>query len=231
MVFKTRSLEFHPIPSSLTGYSYVLDFPVLRHPFPNSTFRTVGISKPKYTSGSVSTLMSFSLLAYDVMLGLFHFIADLHIPNEDSDTLPWLDVHLVGVNDMIDRVDTSPAQSPLSTPSRSLSIQEPRIVDPSESPTPHSSQPPLTITNQNTKLHFHHTHSPSSSHAFVSSLALGLQGMRAIWVSRSRGSLVREVIACDLSGLQPGKTEFELPVELDGKPIHSARSPDLRGKR
>lgn len=233
--------------------------------------------------------ISFSLLAYNIMLGLFHYFVTVHIPYSSHD-IAWLDVRLTGINAMTSRVDISPspkddipvlaAPSPTS-PSRTgtstgplqqlvlvdrsesptfspetPSLSRVRLTTPSsdgnsnsaapryafvngtESPTPSSSQPAVTIVDHNTQVHFHHSHTTTPAHAFVSALALGPQGFRAIWVERSKGSLEKRVVVCDLPRLHPppsGDHDTILTDQdgvrlLEGKVVYSTVSYDLRGK-
>jgi len=75
--------------------------------------------------------------------------------------------------------------------------------------------------------------------AFVSTMSIGARGMRALWVERQSGQMVKNVMACNL--LQPmlnigipGEDDTEQRITridgIDGKKVFKLHSYDLRGK-
>ncbi|KAJ7574348.1 hypothetical protein C8J56DRAFT_470300 [Mycena floridula] len=205
LAVKTRTLELHP--AGRPGQeSHML--PVLKYTLPRVTLRVAQISDSiEFMLSDGSKSISVQCLAYDSRLGLFHFAVKVQLPSEDSDGSPLLDVKLVGLNAMN---------------SRELSSYH---VDGSVSPTPSSSHLEAVLENERNLLNFRLSHITGSSHSFVSTMALGSRGMRAIWVARSPSSMVGDLVACDFSNITESA---EKPGDLNGKIVHSSHSYDLR---
>lgn len=111
---KTRSIELYPLPATL---SVVLAIDTQSCPaptlgadatrlassgcvytFPSTTFRGLSLSAPQ-PSGAADTTI-FSLLAYDILKGLFHYRIVLR-PMEADPTAPlFLNIQLVGSHSM-----------------------------------------------------------------------------------------------------------------------------------
>ncbi|THU91944.1 hypothetical protein K435DRAFT_862942 [Dendrothele bispora CBS 962.96] len=113
-VFKSRSIELHPIPpkdglsrqetSSLVTSSISISLPVLRHDFPNYNFREVHISDAQchtspssvnnlaktdpdvniHTTTADTRTYKLSVFASDVIKGLFYFCATVTVPAVSS---------------------------------------------------------------------------------------------------------------------------------------------------
>lgn len=225
LVFKTRSIEIYPLPSSLhprdTEHPRL---PVLKQSFP-STFRVASFSEIENgctdaatVGGAYSNLFCLSVLAYDVLQGLFHYKICINIPHWTpagaSYVVPSLDVDLVGVFAMANNI---PAL--LTLPSSAW--QSPSVDDlPTPTPTP---TPTHTFGGNAGRL------GPNpSTRGFISTYSLGSQGRRAIWVERKRGSVVREIMVWSLGHKEKYRQE-ETAKEMSGSVVYTMASYDLGG--
>lgn len=220
-VIKTHSMELHPLPPKFQTHTATrLELPVLRHEFPNSTFNAITFSSPQYTTSPTDTdtestlAISLSFLAYDVSLGLFHFVIDIVIPPHGSIDGPSLVVQLKAVYSM----DIQYPVTAWSPPKRTC-------ADFQGSTRIWSSQ---QAVNDNVE-----------SRRYISALALGPQGMRAVWLVRFRNTLVKEIVVSDLTGpagssggeaISLDGVMIDSGMELEGSTVYSAQSYDLRGK-
>jgi hypothetical protein len=234
MVFKTRSLELHPLSLAL-GES--VEHPPLRNAFPDCTFREVQISDPIYqTHSQDAKTISLKVLAYDVMLGLFLFDVFVDIPTRTSRLVPSLDVRLVGVYSVGGRLEILPVSATQNTAPPG-SPRRGELGDGRDTPTPEGVYPSRSIFDQYSHVRFHHTSSlpnpympgrSTGSTVFVAAHSLGSQGLRAVWIQRSRLTMTWDVVGCKLP-LRLHKPEVRTAEELDAKVVSSTRSYDLRG--
>ena len=242
---KTRSLELYSLPYTFgeqpltmrdtnvsactqshlrTGHNGIAETHVLRHKFPEMTYRGVSFSQPQIQVSTSDDLRSVttarvSLLAYDVLRGLFHYEVTMQISaslfdsgsriyDSNCSTAVDMDVKLVAAHKMAEALD--PAS----------------LIAGTDTPTPRSA---------------------SGARGFVSACVLGPQGRRGIWIERQRGSMDRTVFG--FSG--PPVPEHQHPAvggvddeqgqvedtssgghaSIEGKPLHEVRnSYDLGGK-
>jgi len=198
VLFKSRSIELHPLVAE-NGQA---------RPAPDSNDLRV----LKYQFGSVTfrilspsdsvltqESLSFSLLGYDFFQGIFHFnVAVRFRPGGAS-----LEVDCVGVYAMADNIDMValfPLSSSISTPGPAHM----GIFGPSSN----------------------RVGANAGSRGFVSAMALGPQGKRAVWLERKRGYLVREVLVWNRvpgSG-QDGEDGIIIPRRV----VYRLESYDLR---
>jgi len=241
LVVKTHSVELCPLPPAFQlANNPQPHLPILKHTFSHTTFREVSISGPVSTSDSETEstrqMISFGILAYDVIQGLFHYSIHINIPhmtaNTPSPAPPSLDVKLVGVYAMANNIR---ALSPPTFSAHSGFLGQtvppgfPLLQD-AHTLTPLQMAMPETLGG-------------GSSHAgrgFVAALCLGPQAKRAVWIERRRGSTVREVIVwavpCTGGGIRSGGMAVdesgsgeENMLEMDGRVVHTVTSYDLRG--
>ncbi|KAG5650550.1 hypothetical protein H0H81_011867 [Sphagnurus paluster] len=199
VVFKSRSLELHPFTQPSCG------LPPMIHHFPSLTFRSLTSSQCLSTTQG----FSFNFMGYDFLHGIFHFVAHVHrVPQS-------LEVTCLGVYPMSDTINTralAPLLSSASTNDDSSEL---------------SGSQQVTDSQWASALFGHRTlgSTAGGSRGFVSALALGPQGKRAVWIERKRGSTVREVLvwAQDPAGEQtPGL------VVIPRCMVHRVVSYDLR---
>lgn len=92
---RTRSVELYPIPRQFySSAPRVLDWPIIKHHFPHTTFRDVSISALHITSQIIS------ILAYDVLHGLFHYHVSIPHPDTSPSDILGIDIKLVGTYSM-----------------------------------------------------------------------------------------------------------------------------------
>lgn len=218
-ILKTRSAEVHPIPIALGGH----DFPIARHTFSQCTFREVQLTEcDKHSQGGQTVEVGIAASAYDVVLGLLLYRFTVSIPSAGPAPLASLDVRLVGVypigGSMSLRIFPAGAL-PRSNEGDEESQQ--LIVD---------QYSHITLTRRDVPtLTQSRGGSPLGSGSFVAAHCLGKQGMRAVWIQRSRARMIWQLVGCRLPAL--GRHDkMALAVELEGSVISSAESYDLRGE-
>ena len=192
---------------------------VLRHKFPEMTYRGASFSIPQVEcvaspdSEGRSTVARVSLLACDVLRGLFHYDVTIRIPfhTREADLSHFgdstgvdMNVKLVAAHKMAETLQISGA---LGT----------------DTPTGRTA---------------------SGARGFVSSCVLGPQGRRGIWIERQRGSMDRTVFGFTTRRMQGGlpfhdedgvasssaADAGDRVSPIDGKPLHEVRnSYDLGG--
>jgi hypothetical protein len=216
IISKTRSLEVHHFPSTMNPS--VPAPPPARHYFAYRTIREVSFSQSKRISNSTSReAYEITMLASDVIQGLFQFLVRIHIPKPSSPThSPGtlnLEVELIGLYPLSLLIAPHPAG--LHSPG-------------SNTPTP------LTVHSQ------FFGRKGEVSRGFLSTFCLGPQGKRAIWVERARSSVSREVQVWD-SSMRPMAPSRELQeqwhahfgedcMEMEKNVVHTVGSYDLRGE-
>ncbi|KAK0457888.1 uncharacterized protein EV420DRAFT_484562 [Desarmillaria tabescens] len=210
IVFKTRSIELHPLPSDLRrGLSALQhNLPILKHKF-SKTFRSFVISE--FTTNEPSDILTLDFLALDVIHGLFHYTIQVTI------SVPSLQVNLTGLNSLSNLIyRQSPIKpfvlqdayaDPRHTP---LYVQESSVFESSpEAP------PDVWATRED------------NAGGFISAYCMGPQAMRAVWMERSRGSMVREIVAARLQC--PSEVQdLEEVMSIDARIVHDESSYDLR---
>ncbi|KAG7444491.1 uncharacterized protein BT62DRAFT_1008147 [Guyanagaster necrorhizus] len=207
IVFKTRSIELHPLPNDLvrSGSPAIMHTPrILKHKF-SKTFRSYVISEiPDHELPDVLTL---DFVASDVIHGLFHYTA--HITS-----VPTLEVNLTGLNSLSNliyrqaymmpfaRQDADPVRTPFY-------IQESSVFESSPAP-----EAWATLEN--------------GISGYISAYCMGPQAMRAAWIERSRGSMLREIVLARLR--RPGRIQdLGEVMRIEARVVHDERSYDLRG--
>lgn len=156
---------------------------------PETTFRGVSISLVKLNPHS-STCATTHVIAYDVLKGLFHFRIT------------------VNIRDPSDEVDATSTAPLLFT--ELIGVHN-MMRD--HSPYPRfdaSHNPSLDSLLQNGR-------HPAITRGFVSACCLGPEGIRGLWIERTRNSTKRAVVAfsVDLSQLNPIPVQDAFPT-LDG---------------
>ncbi|KAJ4470181.1 hypothetical protein J3R30DRAFT_1235011 [Lentinula aciculospora] len=264
-VFKTRSIELYPMPhftvADPRGSPASPSFsPSLRHVFPSYNFRDVQISdvqtealteEEDSSSESGGTHYILKMLASDIIQGLFYFVVEITVP---SGQLPILDVRLTAIYAMANHI---PLQS------RTQQRQSQSISETSRFPT----WPTLTMTTsaavrdraifERLPMLRSSSGTPVRSSSFVTTYAMGPQGMRAVWIERKRGSTWKQIVSCRLT-TPPLSSDFHgvisdldvkrqdpdvptkedltchhdelglIPQALDGQIIYSIQTYDLR---
>lgn len=202
LTFKTKSIEFHDfIPLLHPDSSKSSAWPSLQHSFP-MTFRSVSFSNCSHSHNHTSGMDTYTmtLLAYDVIQGLFQYIVELTLSSQFSILPPSLQVTLAGVYPLVQYTANS-----------ALSLGQIQFMG-------------------LTPLHQPRNSSERSARGFVSTHAMGPQGRRAIWIERKRSSPVREVQVwskrpCLAGDLDP----VSIPAEIQRRVVYSVNSHDSRG--
>jgi len=201
LTFKTRSIEFHDfMPLLYPDSSKSSAWPSLQHSFP-MTFRNVSFSNCSHSHNHTSDMDTYTttLLAYDVIQGLFQYVVELTLSSETSILSPSLQVTLVGIYPLVQYTANS-----------ALSLDQ--VQSMALSP-----------------LHHPWNSSERSTRGFVSTHAMGPQGKRAIWIERKRSSPVREVQVWSKQPCLAGDLDpVPLPAEIERRAVYSVHSPDLR---
>ncbi|KAJ3786461.1 hypothetical protein GGU10DRAFT_386617 [Lentinula aff. detonsa] len=264
-VFKTRSIELYPLPKFTAAKrsgpsSPSFPMPSLRHIFPSYNFRDVQISDVEtgaLTEEEVSssegdgTRYRLKMLASDIIQGLFYFVVNIIIPST-QDQIPILDVHLAAIYAMANNI-------PFHSKNRLQRHQQSTLEETSESRSfmplmnPNTAGPIRPVIERFSMPRSDRVNSARSS-SFVSTYAVGSQGMRAVWIERRRGTTLKQIVSCRLnapstmddnnpgvvseSGLEPSDSDspslentpgFDfLPQALDGQVVYSIQSYDLR---
>ncbi|GLB43285.1 hypothetical protein LshimejAT787_1301860 [Lyophyllum shimeji] len=205
VLFKSRSIEMHPIDA---GSFHTLSTPkshhgqVLKHHFASSsvTFRSLSSSDCVLTEEG----LSFTFFGYDFLQGILHFDVSVRFMHSLSGDAS-LDVTCVGVYPMSGSINME-ALFPLRS-------SEPTLA---QSPLTGIFEPRSRLPDGNV-----------NSRGFVSAMALGPQGRRAVWIERKGGSLVRDVLVWSrsLPGTgQDGTGDVVIPRHV----VYSVKSYDLR---
>lgn len=224
LVFKTRSIELHPIFNA--GYN-VTPPTVLRHDLPSYNFRDGHISDVEQSRCFSQGEKCFTarILASDLIQGLFYFVANVSVPTTSSLQSPLLDVRLTAVYAMVNLI-------PLHISSNSQQLNN---------NSNNNFVGPVEMAMGTTSSLEHERRSSSS---FVATYAMGSQGIRAIWIERSRKTALKQIVACRLIPNDEESDSFSalkqpegssdpsngIPYALDGHVIHSIQSYDLRGE-
>ncbi|KAG7093454.1 hypothetical protein E1B28_007131 [Marasmius oreades] len=210
LVLKTRSVEIHPIPPQFCNTNTPCTLPTLRHHFRKYSFRDFCVAQVE-KNGDDTYVVKF--LASDVIQGLFFFSSTITIPSNPLEE-PTLHVDLVYIHSMIP-----------SIPVRRLKQNE------------HALQPSDEASGSSGRLVLNtgHVRSPF----FVSAFAMGPQGMRGVWIERRRGTMAKHIVTCRFTTETEeegeellGDSEAEAgladaPILLDGRVVHTLKSPDL----
>ncbi|KAH6916272.1 hypothetical protein BKA70DRAFT_483148 [Coprinopsis sp. MPI-PUGE-AT-0042] len=214
LISKTRSLEVHHYTPALDPSVPLL--PPARHYFAYRTIREVSFSHSRTISSSSSQeAYEITMLASDVIQGLFQFLVKIHVlkPSSQNSTPGALnvEVELIGLYPLSLLIAPHPAG--LHSPG-------------SNTPTP------LTVHSQ------FFGRKGEVSRGFLSTFCLGPQGKRAIWVERARSSVSREVQVWDFN-MRPMAASRELQeqwhshfgedcMEMEKNVVHTVGSYDLR---
>ncbi|GAW04486.1 hypothetical protein F5879DRAFT_948646 [Lentinula edodes] len=212
-VFKTRSIELYPTTHSASPSVPPPFLPSLRHVFPSYSFRDVQIAEVESetlteeessSSGYDGTRYTLKMLASDVIQGLFYFVANITIPSarHEQSQPPILDVHLAAVYAMANHIPLysrahQRQRNTLQTSRSSHAAVHDRAVQKRLS-TPRSDS----------------VNSVRSS-SFVSTYALGPQGMRAVWIERRRGSTWKQIVSCRLNPSSSNGQEMISDLDLE----------------
>lgn len=180
----------------------------LRHTIPETTFRGVSFSEPTlhHSADGIAT-NTISLLAYDVLRGLFNYQVETRFPySEITRTRPSVDVDILDMN------------VTLVAAHHMAQLVPPASVLGRDTPTPRSG---FSL----------------GSRGFVSACVLGQQGKRGVWVERNRGSVGRAVFGfkAGVSPDNMSSAESSSPDTgegiIHGKRLHEVQnSYDLRGE-
>ncbi|KAK0203108.1 hypothetical protein DFS33DRAFT_1385465 [Desarmillaria ectypa] len=209
IVFKTRSIELHPLPSNLRCGPSALkhDLPILKHKF-SKTFRSYVISE--ITDNNLSDVLTLNFLALDVIHGLFHYTVHITI------SVPTLEVNLTGLNSLSNLIYRQASMKPfvlqVADPRRTpFYVQESSVFE-SSPEVPPDAWPTLE----------------DNAGGFISAYCMGPQAMRAVWMQRSRGSMLREIMSARLR--HPGEIQdLGEVMSIDARVVHDEKSYDLRG--
>ncbi|KAF8056058.1 hypothetical protein FPV67DRAFT_1397803, partial [Lyophyllum atratum] len=221
VLFKSRSIELYPLVAHrsqgrATSNSHQLQ--VLEHQFSTLTFRSLSSSDCVLTEGN----LSFSFLAYDFLQGMFQFNVSVSFISTLPDGHASLNVDCIGIYPMADNINMD-ALFTLSSSASALSIA-------SAAPAQLSNPTPAPADSIVRPLHMGifgptsgSASANTSSRGFLSTMALGPQGKRAVWVERRRGSTLREVLVWNkVRGI--GQDGILIP----GKVVYRIQSYDLR---
>lgn len=202
------------------------DLPTLTHTFRSITFRYISCSDYLVSLDVIdpetAKTVQFNFFGYDVIQGIFHFRVRIRI-SSNPQLSASVDIDCVGVYALSNNIDLSSLlPSPQST-----------TPDPSPLPPPiptmvHMLNPGANASHPG--IFGQATGYPGgniSSRGFLSAIALGSQGKRAVWVERKRGTMQREVWvweSCDQK--EDGGIGG---IEMQGHVVHEIGSYDLRG--
>ncbi|KAK0497380.1 hypothetical protein EDD18DRAFT_152111 [Armillaria luteobubalina] len=208
IVFKTRSIELHPLPSDLRCGPSALehDLPILKHKF-SKTFRGYVISE--FLDNKLSDVLKLDFLALDVIHGLFHYTVHITI------AVPTLQVNLTGLNPLSNLIYRQTALRPfvlqdVDSKHTPFYVQESSVFE--RSPV----VPPDAWATLEDK-----------AGGFISAYCMGPQAMRAVWMERSRGSMLREIVLARLR--RPGEIQdIGEIMNIEARVVHDERSYDLR---
>ncbi len=203
VIFKTRSIELHPLPAQFHRAPCTGDMPVIKHTFSN-TYRNYAMSGPD-NSGLPST--TFSLFASDLIQGLFHYTIHISL---NTDDFPTLRVTLNGVHSL----------------SNLLYRQNPACHPTMQGSTYHQRSTVASYSRKSTV-----TDTLGLNKGFVSAYSLGTQGMRAVWMERSRENMLREVVAArlHLEDIMELEEAYHVP-DIEATVVREMRSVDLKGE-
>ncbi|TFK39490.1 hypothetical protein BDQ12DRAFT_712178 [Crucibulum laeve] len=217
VLFKTRSLEcYHFIPLLNPDIPQLTS---LKYHFVATTFRDVSFSNVTEASSLNSNVITFRLIAFDVLLGLFQYSVKITIPTSPFSLPSSMDVSLVGVYAMANHIGGNPHAVP--------SIVNSRAEPPPSSPEVPSFTPTPTPSRSIRLSAFGLN---PSARGFISTYSLGPQGKRAIWIERKRGSLDREVQVWgeNLNDEVRGSGDGVEGEDMGGHVVYNAVSYDLR---
>lgn len=163
------------------------------------------------------------ILASDLVQGLFYFVVNVSVSTTPNLQPPLLDVQLTAVYAMVNLI-------PLHIKSNSQQHTNGNNIN-------NFIGPVETAMGTGTSLEY------GRRSSFVATFAMGSQGIRAIWIERSRKTTLKQIVACCLilndedSGSFLALKEPEgnvdpngIPHALNGHIIHSIQSYDLRGE-
>ncbi|KAJ3931238.1 MAG: hypothetical protein NXY57DRAFT_237885 [Lentinula lateritia] len=226
-VFKTRSIELYPI-THLASPSVPPPFlPSLRHVFPSYNFRDARISEVEsetlteeesYSPGYGGTRYTLKMLASDVIQGLFYFVVNVTIPSARHEQFqpPILDVHLAAVYAMANHI-------PLYSKAHQ---RQRKTLKTSRS---HAADHDRAVQNRLSTPRSDSVNSVRSS-SFVTTYALGPQGMRAVWIERRRGSMWKQIVSCRLNPSSSNGQEIISDSDLEMSNSDSSEEENSIGK-
>lgn len=237
LIFKTRSVELYPMTSAFTGALPKGDtitspeLPRLVHRFSSTTFRDISSSDflPAHGDGSEDVRsLKFCFLADDVLQGVFQYLVHIRFPATSHPAPPAsLDVECIGVYAMANNINIAAVRPLKGNTGLASPLLATSAFSPAPSPLPTPSPTPSKHNAPN-QTRGHGIPNPSSR-GFVSTIALGPQGKRAVWVERKRGSTMREVFVWATSqGFEDGDI-MDQNLTMDGKVVYTVGSYDLRG--
>ncbi|KAF9461478.1 hypothetical protein BDZ94DRAFT_1263433 [Collybia nuda] len=232
LIFKTRSVELCPLsPTDTEGNnSNALH---LVHRFPSTTFRDISCSDflhPLESGSDDMKSLRLCFLAHDVLQGVFQYLIHIHFPMASHLApahLTSLDVECIGVYPMANNINIGAIRplrgntglaSPIMVPAR----YESPAPSPLPTPTPTPSRHNLSVQGAG------HGMLNPSARGFVSAVALGPQGKRAVWVERKRSNTKREVLVWGMDRGFDDDYIVDQNLMMDGKVVYVVGSYDLR---
>ncbi|KIK51071.1 hypothetical protein GYMLUDRAFT_89152 [Collybiopsis luxurians FD-317 M1] len=237
-VFKTRSIELHPLPDFDSDSKARSPSPLplaLRHNFPSYNFREVRISEVEAEERPAERYQRYTLrmLASDIIQGLFYFVVDVTVPYGYLES-PLLDIHLTAIYAMTTHIPlpVRPARSRGDKHFRSERISRPIFDSPPSTRGPSSIRPremfesrAMSRSGPGSGSGSGSDRDPSRTSSFVSTYAMGSQGMRAFWVERRRGTTLKQIVSCQL---WPPPAPVSLSPSPPSPDLASDRTPSAR---
>lgn len=186
--------------------------------FSGNAFKNICISTVEIVNETVEPFdqrIQFTLLAYDVLQGLFMYEVCIQATTDYS-IAPMVDLTLIGVYPLAHIINamTPPTLAHLAPYPTSSANTSPSRGAPTPTPT-------------QTTFGYSVSQSGVAARGFISSFDLGTQGRRAVWVERSRGSTTRDLIVWS-KAIDPLKRPRT--IEIMRRVIHTIGSYDMRGE-
>ncbi|KAG6918182.1 hypothetical protein DXG01_016167 [Tephrocybe rancida] len=218
LVFKSRSIELHPLVMNSTPEPRP---PAIHHffPFESISFRDISISD--YVVHQ--SCLTFSFLGYDFLRGVFRFEA--RIFSGIGGAGPAFEVCCVGIYPLSDNFNReslhlflSPPRGDFSSDMDASGWQNPSLVP---------NLPPGLSDTVRTSIR--RAELNASSRGFVSAMAIGPEGKRAVWVERRRDSTMREILVWQKKEderIEGNEDWVVMPRHM----VYRVESYDLRGK-
>jgi len=165
-------------------------------------FRDVSFSDCSHSRDHISETDTYTttFFAYDVIQGLFQYVIQFTLPFEPSTLPPSFQVTLLGVYPLVSALGRIASS----------------IMMPTASPQERSYLMRLSARQ---------SRGPNGNinRGFVSTHAMGSQGMRGVWIERKRSSPLREVhVWSKEPDLDPS-----VPAEIEQRVVYSVSSGDL----
>lgn len=235
LLCRVRSVE-----AFLHGTSEIVDFNgkpsfVMKHVFP-AGYREVRFSDNTIRHDPVSgvKVMETTLLAYDIIQGLFRYTVQITTDSSSSELPPSMEVTLTDVYPLAPGLGDNGLF--ISIPSAHDALS-PHNTTYSANFTPiRSSQQTNNADSPTASTPTHGRH--LASRGFISAIATGPQGKRAIWMARKRTSTSREVLVWSQDPRLSSEKEMHrkldgtLPAfEMPKRVVYRLESYDLRGAR